>query len=156
MDRRTFITGMTGGLLAAPLEELHHDARVRPTEESILAGTQATRQAPWRAGGDWSDRNFMMTTRWEEDPEGRRRRLLEDIADYLRGEFPDLEIEPPQLPERRIRVIRGSQLAHDVYFRWEFLDDHEDPIAFLKRWGLPRRMRDNGTTPVWVGTAGLS
>lgn len=98
----------------------------------------------------------MMTTRREEDPEGRRRRLLEDIADYLRGEFPDLEIEPPQLPDRRIRVIRGSQLVHDVYFRWEFLDDHEDPIAFLKRWGLPRRMRDHGTTPVWVGTAGLS
>ncbi len=74
----------------------------------------------------------------------------------LLGEFPDLDIEPPQLPDRRIRALRGSQLVHDVYFRWEFLDDHEDPIAFLKRWGLPRRMRDNGTTPVWVGTAGLS
>jgi hypothetical protein len=95
-----------------------------------------------------------MTRRREEDPEGHRRRLLEDIAEYLRGEFSDLEIEP--LPDRRIRAIRGSQLVHDVYFRWEFLDDHEDPIAFLKRWGLPRRMRDNGTTPVWVGTAGLS
>ena len=98
----------------------------------------------------------MMTTRREEDPEDRRRRLLEDVAQYLRGGFPDLDIEPPQLPDRRIRVIRGSQLVHDVYFRWEFLDDHEDPIAFLKRWGLPRRMRDHGTTPVWVGTAGLS
>jgi hypothetical protein len=97
-----------------------------------------------------------MTTRREEDPEDRRRRLLQDIAEYLRGEFRDLEIEPPRRPDRRIRAIRGSQLVHDVYFRWEFLDDHEDPIAFLKRWGLPRRMRDNGTTPVWVGTAGLS
>ena len=97
-----------------------------------------------------------MTTRPEQDPEGRRRRLLENIAEYLRGEFSDLDIEPPQLPDRRIRAIRGSQLVHDVYFRWEFLDDHEDPIAFLKRWGLPRRMRDNGTTPLWVGTAGLS
>lgn len=97
-----------------------------------------------------------MTTPRAEDPEDRRRRLLEDVAQYLRAEFPDLEIEPPQLPDRRIRVIRGSQLVHDVYFRWEFLDDHEDPIAFLKRWGLPRRMRDHGTTPVWVGTAGLS
>lgn len=97
-----------------------------------------------------------MTTPRSEDPEDRRRRLLEDVAQYLRAEFPDLEIEPPQLPDRRIRVIRGSQLVHDVYFRWEFLDDHEDPIAFLKRWGLPRRMRDHGTTPVWVGTAGLS
>src|ERR1700687_2848256 len=77
----------------------------------------------------------MMTRRREEDAEGRRRRLLEDIAEYLRGEFPDLDIEPPQLPDRRIRALRGSQLVHDVYFRWEF---HEDPIAFLKRWGLPR------------------
>jgi hypothetical protein len=98
----------------------------------------------------------MMTTRPEQDPEGRRRRLLENIAEYPRGQFPDLDIEPPQLLDRRIRAIRGSQLVHDIYFRWEFLDDHEDPIAFLRRWGLPRRMRDNGTTPVWVGTAGLS
>jgi len=98
----------------------------------------------------------MMTKRREEDAEDRRRRLLEDIAEYLRGEFRDLDIEPPQLPDRRIRALRRSQLVHDVYFRWEFLDDHEDPIAFLKRWGLPRRMRDNGTTSVWVGTAGLS
>jgi hypothetical protein len=97
-----------------------------------------------------------MTTRREEDPGDRRRRLLQDIAEYLRGELRDLEIEPPRLPDRRIRAIRGSQLVHDVYFRWEFLDDYEDPIAFHKRWGLPRRMRDNGTTPVWVGTAGLS
>ena len=98
----------------------------------------------------------MMTTSRDQDPADRRRQLLEDIAEYLRREFRDLEIEPPQLPERRIRAMRSSQLVHDVYFRWEFLDDHEDPIAFLKRWGLPRRMRDNGTTPVWVGTAGLS
>ena len=98
----------------------------------------------------------MMTRRREEDAEDRRRRLLKDIAEYLRGEFPDLDIEPPPLPDQRIRVLRGSRLVHDVYFRWEFLDDHEDPIAFLKRWGLPRRMRDNGTTPVWAGTAGLS
>jgi hypothetical protein len=98
----------------------------------------------------------MMTRRREEDAEDRRRRLLEDIAEYLRGEFPNLDIAPPQLADRRIRALRGGQLVHDVSFRWEFLDDHEDPIAFLKRWGLPRRMRDNGTTPVWVGTAGLS
>ena len=104
----------------------------------------------------WNERGFMMTTSRDQDPADRRRQLLEDIAEYLRGEFRDLEIEPPQLSERRIRAMRSSQLVHDVYFRWEFLDDHEDPIAFLKRWGLPRRMRDNGTTPVWVGTAGLS
>ncbi len=97
----------------------------------------------------------MMTRRREEDAEDRRRRLLEDIAEYLRGEFPDLDIAPPQLADRRIRALRGGQLVHDVYFRWAFLDAHENPIAFLKRWGLPRRMRD-GTTPVWVGTAGLS
>ena len=98
----------------------------------------------------------MMTTRREEDPEDRRRRLLEDIAEYLREEFPDLEIEPAQIPDLRMRAIRSGRLVHDVYFRWEFLDDHEDPIAFLKRWGLPRWMRDHATTPVWVGTAGLS
>jgi hypothetical protein len=40
-----------------------------------------------------------MTTRREEDPEDRRR-LLQDIAEYLRGEFRDLEIEPPRLPDR--------------------------------------------------------
>ena len=57
---------------------------------------------------------------------------------------------------RSREIAAALRLVHDVYFRWEFLDDHEDPIAFLKRWGLPRRMRDNGTTPVWVGTAGLS
>ncbi len=50
----------------------------------------------------------------------------------LLGEFPDLDIEPPQLPDRRIRALRGSQLVHDVYFRWEFRDDqgpHRVPQA---------------------------
>src|SRR6266446_6334204 len=65
----------------------------------------------------WSDRNVMMTRRGEEDAEDRRRRLLEDIAEYLRGEFPDLHIEPPQLPDRRIRALRGRQLVHDISFR---------------------------------------
>ena len=40
----------------------------------------------------WNERGFMMTTSRDQDPADRRRQLLEDIAEYLRGEFPDLDI----------------------------------------------------------------
>ncbi len=83
---------------------------------------------------------------------------LDKIAQYLGDVFPDHEIEKHVEDENVgcIRVIRNSEVIHEVRFGRAFLEDHPDLVASLKGWGFLRRLKGLGSEPVWIGTKGLS
>jgi hypothetical protein len=91
-----------------------------------------------------------------ENDSARRQSSIAVILAYLRSEFRAYDVSP--FPEYRITLRDGSaKVVHELNFRIEFLDDHQDrEVQRLTEWGLVSYMKQVGATPVWVSTTGLS
>ncbi len=92
----------------------------------------------------------------------KRNSRLETVKGYLLAAFPNDKLQVESYDSDlswHIKIIRAYQVVHEAWVTRPFLDDEDsnpDPVAALTLWGLAAKMNMNGTSPVTVGTQGLS
>ena len=94
------------------------------------------------------------------DESTTRRTRFKAVKGYVQAAFPKHEVHSKAYENDNpwiIKVARAShQVVHEVWIMRHFLDDHPDPVATLRLWGLAAKMKMNGANPVTVSTTGLS